>query len=117
MASTFDPYAVCVVGSQTNRPETIVASEQNPPYYTLSKGRSICISGTTPLSSANPGQNRKSRTDANNKCDVSLCRVFIRGDAVAHELTVMDDAPDHKMDTGDDEVDPIGFVTYVATGG
>lgn len=109
MASTDNPWAVCLVGSVTTQNETIIESNQRN-VKTYSKNIEMATS-----KNPNAGGAFASYTDALNFCKYSFCKVFINGTAVAHEVTIVEPGT-QRMDTGDDEVAPFTFVTYVADG-
>lgn len=110
MASTTNPWAVCLKGSKTTQNETITVTNQDV-FKTYSKNIEMAIS-KNPFITLPVG----SHTDAVNFCLQSYCRVYIQGHAVAHETTIVEPGSPHKMDTGDDEVAPFTFITYVADG-
>lgn len=112
MASTDNPWAVSLEGSVTNQNETIIDSNQGP-FKTYSKDIEMATSENPNAGGPSGGS---SYTDALNNCVQSFCRVFINGFAVAHETTIVEPGHPHRMDTGDDEVAPVTFVTYVADG-
>lgn len=72
----------------------------------------MLVSGLNPLATSTPGEGHRSYTNNSAICTHSYAKVFIAGDAMAHDNTKLDSDPGHYIDKPGYPRDEQCYVAY-----
>ena len=97
------------VSDPTNLGEYVIYPNQHRVFL---KGMKMLISGNVPLATNTPGDGYRSRTNGGSYCTHSQAKVFIEGEAMAHNNTKLDSDPGHYINKPGYPRDEQCYVAY-----